>query len=112
MSGLHHLIEKAIENHENNTTTPKNKRKSENQLSTEKGKPSKLTNLDDSSGYSSASSVMSSLEYATGTRPKAIRIPIAQLNNAECAAAFSLRQAIIKKGCHSHSPCTTHTHSK
>ena len=68
MSGLHHLIEKAIENHENKTTTPKNKRKSENQLSTEKGKPSKLTNLDDSSGYSSASSVMSSLEYATGTR--------------------------------------------
>ena len=104
MSGFQQFIEKAIENHESNSTPPENKRKSENQLSTEKGKPSKLTNLDDSSGYSSTTSMMSSLEYATGTRPKAIRIPVTQLNNIECVASFSLRQAIVKKD-------ATHTHS-
>ena len=53
---------------------------------------------------------MSSIEYATGTRPKPIRIPIAQLGNVECATAFRLRQAILKKDAiHTHpaSPALT-----
>ena len=88
MSGLNHLIDKAIKNHKS-TSTPLKKRKPSGQLSTEKVKPHKVTNLDNSSGYSSTTSVMSSLEYATGARPKPIRIAITQLNNIECAAAFS-----------------------
>ena len=102
MSGLNHLIDKAIKNHES-TSTPLKKRKPSGQLSTEKVKPHKVTNLDDSPGYSSTTSVMSSLEYATGARPKPIRIAITRLNNIECAAAFSTRQAIVKKD-------ATHTH--
>ena len=103
MSGLDFLIDKAIKNHEQKNTTPKSKRKSEDQLSAEKNKPSKQSNLNESSGYSSASSVMSSIEFSTGTRPKPIRSPIAQLGSIDCAAAFSLRQAILKKDAtHSH----------
>jgi hypothetical protein len=65
-------------------------------LSAEKNKPSKQSNLNESSGYSSASRVMSSIEFSTDTRPKPIRTLIAQLGSIDCAAAFSLCQAILK----------------
>ena len=50
----------------------------------------------DSSGICDMS-FSTNLEFATRARPKAIRVPIAQLANIECAAAFSTRQAIVKK---------------
>ena len=97
MSDLDILIDKAIKSHEQKVSTPKNKRKSEGQLSAEKDKPPKQSNLNTSSGYSSESSNMSSMEFSTGTRPKPLRTPITQLGNIDCAAAFSLRQAILRK---------------
>ena len=106
MSDQNSKITQAITNHESTNTPLKNKCKSHDQLSTEKSKPHKVSNLnvelpllslDSDSSVTSHMSFSTNMEFATGARPKPIRVPIVKLNSIECAAAFSTRQAIVKK---------------
>lgn len=86
MSDLADLIAKAVTSHELNTPQPK--RKAIGQLSAEKIKPHKTINMSLNNDQS---------EGQGGARPKALRVPASNLNNSECVASFSTRNAILKK---------------
>ena len=86
MSDLADLIAQAVTSHELNTPQPK--RKAIGQLSAEKQKPHKTINMSLNNDQS---------EGQGGARPKALRVPASNLNNSECVASFSTRNAILKK---------------
>ena len=98
-------VEKAIETHSQLhsilTETPKPKRKSSDQLSTEKDKPKKLNKIFTEhvtpTTHLSTTNTTPNMEASNGTRPKMIRIPAHQLPPLECVAAFTTRDAILTK---------------
>ena len=92
MADLSSIITKAINTHETKQSTPTQKRKAYNQLSTEKNKPNKLSNLEPFPPLN-----MSSSNEPTGTRPKPLRVPANQISGADCVAAFATRNSILKK---------------
>ena len=103
--------------------TPQTKRRPSDQLSAEKAKPHKLnrhmshetsshcsqthtssslttssiTTTPTTTVSSLLSSPMASNSSTLGTRPKMLRIPTHQLPNLDCVAAFSTRDAILRK---------------
>ena len=89
MSDLKQLINKAINNYEQANPKPLPKRKSDDQLSAEKTRPTKQATLD-------LTPIMFNNDQDQ-PRPKAIRVPITQLSNVDCVASFSTGSAILKK---------------
>ena len=83
MSDLSSLINKAINTHETKQSTPNLKRKPPNQLSAEKIKPSKVSNLEAFPPLN-----MSTCNEPTGIRPKPLRVPANQISGADCVVAF------------------------
>ena len=73
MSDLKQLINKAINNHEQANPKPLPKRKSDDQLSAEKTRPTKQASLDPTP------IMFNNDKYQP--RPKALRVPITQLSN-------------------------------
>ena len=98
---LNNIIELALDQAQQNTSTPPplKKRKPKDQLSSEKEKPNKITNRNNTTTQTTPNSPTKSdtMLYENSERPRMLRHTARELQGTPCVSAYYTREAILKK---------------